>query len=73
MCYQLTSIHLWFSNALSMSFPAKNGHRKIAELQLIPSDKITLYEMINEPRLKTEPYVTLRAFFLSKFLTSNQR
>ena len=33
-----TSIHFWFSNALSVPFPARNRHCKIAELQPIQSD-----------------------------------
>ena len=33
---------------------------------------ITLFEMINEPRLKTVPYVTCFLFFLSSKATSNK-
>ena len=40
-----------------MLFQARNHHRKIAELQPVQSDNHP-FEMINEPRLKTELYIT---------------
>ena len=60
-------IHFWFSNALSMPFPARNGHMVIVRLQSFSQFRvtITLYEMINEPKLKTEPFVMCFLFFLS--------
>ena len=51
-----------------MPFPAKNCHRNVVELQPIQ----TLFETINEPRLKTEPYVTCFLFFLSSKSTSKK-
>ena len=45
-----------------MPFPARNRHRKIAELQAIQNDN---HPFLNdyEPRLKTEPYVKCFLFF----------
>ena len=47
-----------------MPFPARNCQRKIAVLQPIQSDNHP-FEMINEPRPKTESYVMCFLFFLS--------
>ena len=59
-----TSIHSWFSNALSMPFPSSNRHHKIADFSRF-REIVTLFEIINDPRLKTDPCVTCFLFFLS--------
>ena len=63
---KLTLIYFWFSNALSMLFLARNlivhiRSQSFSQFRVI----ITLFEMVNELRLKTEPYVTCFLFFLS--------
>ena len=55
-------MHFWFSNGLSMSF--LSCHCKIVELQPNQSDSHP-FEMINAPRLKTEPYFPCFLSFLS--------
>ena len=58
-----------------MPFPARNGHRKTAELQLIQSDNhLYAYEMTDKLRLKmTEPYITCFLVLLSLKFTLKKK
>ena len=53
----------WSSNALSMLFPARNHHPKIAGFSRF-REIVTLFETINDPpRLKVKPCITCSLLF----------